>query len=184
MSIQKLKKFGGLGVCDPQNCRGCRGTAPLFAALCAKGGWLAPRANNRHGAALQMRTPQRKAGLGGPGPLPRPDPAAAPGASWRDAAPGVRYASRPTGRSVPGGRRRPRDAPGLPSYGGRGRPSTDRATGTGRQGLQGWRSHRRSRLRPCKCWRAVLRQARAQPPPWAAVWIEGGACADPRATDA
>lgn len=28
--------FGGLGVCDPQGCRGCRGTAPLFAALCAK----------------------------------------------------------------------------------------------------------------------------------------------------
>lgn len=164
--------FGGLGVCDPQGCRGCRGTAPLYAALCASGGWLAPWANNRLCAALQMRTPQRKAGRAAmSAESEEPHPAEAPGparlaAYWPARAGGALRKPPRRAQRARMGRRRPREAPGPPSYGGRGRPSTYRATGTGRRALQGWRSHRRSRLRPCKGCRALQRLARAQPPPW------------------
>lgn len=112
-----------------------------------------------------MRTPQRKAGKRG-GSVTPPRTAAAPGASRRSSAGGALRKPPRRAQRARMGRRRPREAPGPPSYGGRGRPSTYGATGTGRRALQGWRSHRRSRLRPCKGCRAVQRLARAQPPPW------------------
>ena len=113
---------------------------------------------------------------------PGPTPPKPPARLGRSQGRGCATQATQTGATCPDGWRRPREAAGPPPYGGQRRPSTYAATGTGRQALQGWRSHRRSRLRPCKDWWAVLRLARAQPPPKAADWIEGGAGADPRAT--
>lgn len=83
-------------------------------------------------------------------------------------------------------RKGPRAANGPPSYGGRLQPSTDAATERAARprGQAAPQGHRRRRLRPGGGAWCVLRLARAQPPPRAAVWIEGGACADPRATEA
>lgn len=80
--------------------------------------------------------------------------------------PGVRYASRPDGRNVPGWTAQAEGSPRPTLIRGPGATEHLQATGTGRRPLQGWRSHRRSRLRPCKGCRAVQRLARAQPPPW------------------
>lgn len=175
--------FGGLGVCDPQVCRGCRGTAPLFAALCAK--WRVACALARKHPPCAANADAHAAARGGkgvPGVLPRHTPPKPPARLGRSQGRGCATQATQTGATCPDGWRRPREAAGPPPYGGQRRPSTYAATGTGRQALQGWRSHRRSRLRPCKDWWAVLRLARAQPPPKAADWIEGGAGADPRAT--
>lgn len=83
-------------------------------------------------------------------------------------------------------RKGPRAANGPPSYGGRLQPSTDAAIERAARprGQAAPQGHRRRRLRPGGGAWCVLRLARAQPPPKAAVWIEGGACADPRATEA
>lgn len=123
-----------------------------------------------------MRTPQCKAEKVGrecyPGP-PRRSPRRA--SAGRSAGGALR---KPPGRArgARQGGRRPRDATGPPSYGGRLRPSTYEATGTGRRALQGWRKATgEAGERPCKGCRAVQRLARAQPPPLAAVWKEGGA---------
>ena len=115
---------------------------------------------------------------------PGPTPPKPPARLGRSQGRGCATQAAQTGATCPDGRRRPSDAHGPPSYGGRGRASTYRATGTGRQALQGWRSHRRSRLRPCKGWRAVQRLARAQPPPWRRSGKRAAPGADPRATDA
>ena len=87
-----------------------------------------------------------------------------------------------TGATCPDGWRRPREAAGPPPYGGPAATEHIRGDRHRPPGFaKGWRSHRRSRLRPCKDWWTVLRLARAQPPPLAAVWIEGGAWRRPRA---
>ena len=171
--------MGGWGSVTPR-AAGVQGAALLYAAQCAKGGWLAKQTPAQRGVGRCARRSARRVGRQGASGKRR----AAPRRSPRPGSAGHVLASEgrgcatqaaQTGATCPDGRRRPSDAHGPPSYGGRGRTSTYRATGTGRQALQGWRSHRRSRLRPCKGWRAVQRLARAQPPPWAAVWIEGGA---------
>ena len=160
-------RFGGLGVCDPQGCRGCRGTAPLYAALCALGGWLAHRANNRLGAALQMRTPQREAEKVCrecyPG-TPRRSPRRVLAEQRR----GCATQAAQTGATCPDGWRRPREAAGPPPYGGQRRPSTYGATerAARHRGQAAPQGHRRRRLRPGGGAWCVLRLARAQPPPW------------------
>lgn len=167
--------LGGWGSVTPRVAGGA-GAPPRYSPRFARnGGWLVRlRANTRLARRMQMRTPQREAEKVCrecyPG-TPRRSPRRVLAEQRR----GCATQATQTGATCPDGWRRPREAAGPPPYGGQRRPSTYAATGTGRQALQGWRSHRRSRLRPCKDWWAVLRLARAQPPPWAAVWIEGGA---------
>lgn len=163
---------------------GVQGAALLNAALCALGGWLAHRANNRLGAALQMRTPQRKAGERG-GSVTPPRPAVAPGASWRSSAGGALRKPPADWRNVPGCRgRRPREAAGPPSYGGQLRPSTYGATerAARNRGQAAPKGHRHRRLWPGGGAWCVLRLARAQPPPWRRSGKRAAPGADPRAT--
>lgn len=149
--------FWGAGGPRPPGLQGYRGLPLLYAALCAIGGWLALAQTTAFARRWQMRTPQRKAGRAARsvGKATRRTPPKPPARlGWPrtgQRGPGVRYASRPRrAQRARMGRRRPREAAGPPPYRGQRRPSTYGATGTGRQALQGWRSHRRSRLWPCK----------------------------------
>ena len=78
---------------------GVQGAALLYAAQCAKGGWLAKQTPAQRGVSRCARRSARRGK--GAGVLPRPGPPKPP-ARLGGAAPGVRYASRPDGRNVPG----------------------------------------------------------------------------------
>ena len=98
--------MGGLGVCDPQGCRGT-GRSPVIRRAMRERR-VACEANTRPARRWQMRTPQREAGRAARsvGKATRRTPPKPPARlGWPRSGqrgPGVRYASRPDGRNVPG----------------------------------------------------------------------------------
>lgn len=91
--------MGGWGSVTPR-AAGVQGAALLYAAQCAKGGWLAKQTPAQRGVCrCARRSARRKRCAGSVTPA---HPAEAPGPTWAEPGPGVRYASHPDGRNVPG----------------------------------------------------------------------------------
>ena len=181
---------GGLGVRDPQGRRGA-GAKPRYTPRFARRAVGLPLGKQPPFARReQMRTPQCKAGRAARsvGKATRRTPPKPPARlGWPRSGqrgPGVRYARHLCrARGARHGCRRPRETTGPPSYGGRLRPSTYGATGTGRRALQGWR---KPPAKPaeglakaaglCNGWRAPSRR------PWRRSGKRAAPGADPRAT--